>query len=139
MNIKELLQVVAYFIWKPMLQSLIIIGLLLFVERNLITILLTIISVNLSFKLFEGKPIIKEWFNAIFWAVVIVSFIYLVVYWLGAYGLIGSLLIVSALAGYRIYLGWSLFDKVTTWGAERLTGKHNDNFDIKDLKNKGDK
>ena len=132
MNIKDLLKVVAYYIWKPALQSILIVVLLLFVERNLITIILSVVCVNLLFKLFDGKPVVRDWFNSVFWAVVIVSSIYLIVFWLGAYGLVGSVLIVLLLAGYKIYLGWDAFDKVTTWGAERLIGKHNKNFDLKE-------
>ena len=130
MNIKDLIKIIAYYIWKPVLQSIMIVVLLLFVERNLITIILSIVSVNLVFKLFNGKPVFRDWFNSVFYAVLIVSLIYLVVWLFGSYGLLASLLIVLLLAGYRIYLGWSLFDKVTTWGAERLTGKHNKNFKL---------
>jgi len=139
MNIKDLIKTIAYMIWKPALQSIIVIVLLLSIERNYITILLTIISVNLYFKLtdsliYKEKPIIKEWFNSIFWTIIIVSAIYFVVFLLGAYGLIGSILIVLIIAGYKIYLGWDAFDKVTTWGAERLKGKHNKNFNLEEVK-----
>lgn len=134
MNYKTLVKFVLNHVWMPLLQGLIAITLLLYIYRSWLTIVLTMLVVNLVFKLFKEVPEPKEWLRSIIITVVVVSVFYWLVYWLGAYGLVGSIVILFLFAGWRIYEGWFLFDAITTWGAERLKGKHKKNFDIEKVK-----
>ena len=78
----------------------------------------------------------KEYFKSSLVTIVFVQFFYWLVYFTGGVGLFVTIVLLLGFAGYRIYEGWFVFDLVTTWGAERLTGKHNKNFKLEkeDLK-----
>jgi len=68
------------------------------------------------------------------------TLIYLIITFLGGYGMIGFSLIIIVFVGIRIYKGRKLYNETTRWGADLLRGKKtNLNFEEalkKDEKNK---
>lgn len=104
-------------------------------NQNLITFLLIIIATNLSFKLFQGQPIIKEWIKTSISIIIITTALYFLIKWFGAMGGLFGVLFILIFVGLAIFQNWKLYDRLTTWGALRIKGKTKEAFRIKEETN----
>ena len=142
MNSSSLLYILLFvfrLLWRQILQTLLIIITLssLITNLNIVTINLTILTWVLSFKLVKeasdnDKPILYDWIKTIILSVVVTSFFVLLFIFFGGYGLLGLIIVMFLMATHVIYNNWRLFDKATTWGAERVKGLHNENFNFEE-------
>lgn len=99
------------------------------------SVTLSVLVWTLYFKLLreveEGeKPLLLSWLRTIFFTSIVTVGLLLLFVWVGGFGILGLILILVGLAVWRIASNWRLYDAVTTWGAERITGKHDEVFDI---------
>lgn len=88
--------------------------LLLTTNKNLFTINLIILTPLLVSKLFvaiknKEQPSINEWCKSGLKTIATISLLYLFINWMGAYGLLGFILVILLLAAWRIYKSWELF------------------------------
>jgi len=126
-------------LWKPMvLIAIIYTGLFLLPNKNVYSIISLILSVVLLYKLFSSPPEMSEWLKTIVRVIVFTTIIYYSIMWLGAYGIIGFILIIVLLSAYKIAMGWKLYKYVTSWGADMLRG-NNRRFDINEFRNDKEK
>lgn len=136
MNTFDLLKFVGLMVWKPLLQGLLVIFTLRYlVVINFASIILSVMVWYLIFRLLSESwngdvPVVKEWLFGSLKAFGVVLFFMFLFFIFGGLGVLGFLIILFGLAGFQIYRNWSLFDAVTTWGAERVTGKHKEVFDL---------
>lgn len=146
MNVWDLLKFVFGLLWKQMLQMLLITLTLLYFALtyiNLLVIVLVILFWNLTFKLwreieYREVPSLKGWFKSIVLNITITIFFYYFILFLGGYGLLGLSIILLAFAVLRIWQNWKLYDAVTTWGAERITGRSDKSFNIEEVLKDGE-
>lgn len=136
-NFKELSLIVLDLLWKPLLQTCLVLFILASIYISWASFVLTMLVVNLSFKLFDDVPNPKVWLSSIGVTVFVTSVLFWFFKWFSGYGLLGVVFGLLVLVGYKIYQGWSMFDMVTTWGAERIRGKHSKGFDFDKLKEEG--
>lgn len=118
-------------LWPQIILFLGISTLILIIpNKNLITFNLAVLIPILLVKLLGEKPVFKEYLKVIITTICYVTIIYYLVTWLGAYGVLGLILIIGLFVAWRIYKGWSLFMYTTDWGADVLRNKKKD-FDFK--------
>ena len=121
-------------IWKPVLQGLLTILTLIYVHKSFITILLSILVWQYIFSIFTEPPKIKAWSFVLFWTALFIGGLNLIALGLGWFGAVGALLapiiILLAIAGWKIKQNWKVYDAVTTWCAERIKGKHKKDFNL---------
>jgi hypothetical protein len=130
-NIYNLLLDVGKLVWKSVLQTaLILVTLFVIPKINIFSLISSILIWIYLFDLVFGEPSIKGWGYKALWTISFVSIFYFASLYLGKFGMIGAVLLLFFLAGWKIYVGWELFNKVTTWGAERVMDKHKEEFKI---------
>ena len=103
--------------------------------NNLITINLAIITTTLTHRLyweirFKEKPNPKEWLVSFIKTTFWVSVFYLAYIIAGAMGWLGLILLSIVLAAWRIYQGKDLFNKYTSWAADRAWGRTKEGFNL---------
>ena len=131
----KILKFVLFFLWKPLLQMFLVLFTLAIIGSvDFVSVFLSVLVWLLVFKLFSGVPVFSEWVSSVVKTFLIVGFFYFVILWLGGFGLLGVVCILLLLAGWRIYQSWSLFDRVTSWGADRLFRGGKDDFEFEEVK-----
>lgn len=126
------------FFWKSILQSfLIFLSLLFLPNKNFISVVLCVLVWVLIFELFTSpvSPELRRWFSLILRTSLWVAIPLLIYSWLGAYGLLGAILIILILVGYIIFSNWKLYDYTTSWGAKKLFKGSKEEFDLGKVKN----
>lgn len=129
MKSKDVIIFLARRLWKPTLQILLVIFTLQHIPIiNLVSVVLILITWSVIFRLIQEAwdhktPVLKEWINSILLTGGVTAIFYLLINFLGAFGILGLIGIITLLAAWRIYKSWNAFDYATTWGARKLTGK----------------
>lgn len=131
MKLFDLAYFVFFFVWKQMLLvSLTIFTILIIPYQNVVSINLSVLVWQYVFKLFDGKPDFNEWYSLTWKSILVVTFFYYIIIFLGGFGLIGVLIFLILLAVARIWNNWILFDYATTWGAKRLFKGSKEEFNV---------
>ena len=130
---KEILVFIFRMVWRPSLQILLTMFTFLFIDVNVWSVVFNVLSWMLLFKLFDFSetPEFKEWVRSIVFTLLIVLAFFYLVLWLGGFGILGVILILCLIAGYRIFVNWKLFDYATSWGAKKLFKNSKEEFDYR--------
>lgn len=134
MSSLKIAKFVWFFIWKPVLQTILILITLFSIPFvNVFSSILCVLVWVLVFKLFSGvDPDWSVWWKSIWQVSLFVGGLYYLVAWLGGFGLLGVVLILLLLSGWRLYSNWRLFDYTTSWGAKRLFKGSSEEFDAEE-------
>jgi len=136
----EMLKDVYYVVRIGLMQAIgVIIIFWLIPNKNLLTLILTILSFAYIGKIANKDFKIKGWIITTLITIVLVCLFFFSYQWLGQYGIMGSIIIILTLVAFRIGSNWKLYNSVTTWGAERINGKHNEPFNLKEVMEDGSK
>ena len=123
--------------WKILQTVLTIITILYLPTKSLLTIWLTVCTYAYLFHLFSGKPKISRWLQIGLGSFIVFYGIAAIYYFFGLWGTIGTItaavLIMIAYAVYVIASNWKIYNSVTTWGAERIRGKHKKEYNLEEV------
>jgi predicted RND superfamily exporter protein len=85
---------------------------------------------------FSEVPKISRWLKIAGYSVTFFTVIVAIYFFFGLFGVIGlsiaAITILAIMLGMILYNNWKLFDRVTTWGAERIKGKHKEDFKLEE-------
>lgn len=129
---KEIINMAAY---PFTIAALLIVLARLFKPQGLFNYLILFIVIYAPLESFvKNKNLLsKEWLLKTFKLLLLLSFFYLIINWLGTYGLVGLIIIVLGFATYRIYKGRVYFMQGMRSIEEKLFGKP---LDKKEWRNK---
>lgn len=122
-------------VWRQVLLTILtLVTIMLLPNKTVVSIGLAVLTWQYLLLLFSTKPKPKQWvFTLLFTAAFFLAF-GLLSWALGFAGAVGVLLapivIILLLVVWKLWENWALYDAVTTWGAERLRGKHKREFDL---------
>ena len=136
MKITELLIFVWELVKYSVLRTILIILTIIFLPSiSIFTIMLSTLVWIYLFDLWKGAPTPKSWvkkFLYTFSVFLVLAVAYYLFGFLGLFGAAaGTIIILLSFASFAIWQNWKVFDAVTSWGAERVKGKHKKSFDIK--------
>jgi hypothetical protein len=126
MNYLKLLWFMFRLLWRPALQTILILGSIIYLPINIVGIFLSILIWTFLFKIFKEMPRAADWFKQFLITSLFFTVVMLLYYFLGSLGIVLFVLIPVLFAAYSIFSQWSLFDEVTTWGAKRIKGSKDD-------------
>lgn len=106
--------------------------------KNIISINLQILLWVLLYDIYQFvEPEPKRWATKSLYTILWTTLFILLTVWLGVWGIVGTLLIICLLAGFRIYSNYALYDYYTTWAAKRLFKGSKEEFDITKVNDDG--
>jgi hypothetical protein len=124
------------YIWPQITYiSVIIIIILVLPVKTIFTITLAIVAISLWYKLLNEvhtlkKPSPLDWLKTTL-KTALTSFILLVLYkGAGFLGYAALLALIIIIVAWKIKQGWKIYDAVTKWGADRIRGRTNEEFDF---------
>jgi hypothetical protein len=140
-----LLTNILYSVWKlvevNVYRSFIIISALYFqFPLTFFKVLMTILIVNTLFEILQDTLTLKKWVKTSVITSLLIGLIYGTYRLAGFFGIVGiaiaSVVVLLSMLVFILYNNWKLYDAVTTWGAERVRGKHKREFDLKEAMKK---
>jgi hypothetical protein len=125
-------------LWLPLTRAILIIVSLVFVPRNLFSIIFTIIFINTVIDVLTDKELtLKKTLKRWLFTIIFFSTMGLVYYIGGLWGVIGlgiaGISVTILILAYTLHANWAVYDAVTTWGAKRIKGKTKKDFDLNEV------
>lgn len=119
--------------WKQIaLVAVIYIVMALLPSKNIISLNLSVIIPILLYKAYSEKPVLKDWVRTILMTAAWITGFFLLISFLGLLGIIGFIIIMALLIGWRLWKGRKLLTYTINWGADALHGRKKD-FDASKL------
>jgi hypothetical protein len=146
-DVKDMLVLVWYNIKMPLFKTLLIVFTFLSLpNKNFFTLALTVLVYSYGFDLFTRKPKFSRWLKNFATTSSVFLVMAAIYFFFGLFGLgstiLAGLVVLVLWVVYLLWVQWDTYDAVTSWGADRITGKTKENFDlekvIKDAKDKKD-
>ena len=113
--------------WKLLQSLLIIITFAAIPAKSFFTLTITVLVYSYLFDLFSSKPKIGRWTKRLVLTFGFFLALAAIYRFFGIWGIAGtitaSIVITLAWLAYILYSNWKVYDSVTTWGAQRITGK----------------
>lgn len=97
--------------------------------KNIYSITLSVLIPILLYKIYTKKPSLSDWAKTILITICVTIGFYILLAFLGGFGLVGFIIIIIGLVVWRIIKGWKLYNYTTKWAADKLHG-NKEEFDI---------